>query len=166
MGLCIKGKKSKKEYYYSYSGLHQIRWLALLSLGMSASINNNETYNVCYGYFDNLLTDPLSAIQERQSFSFYLQESGYYFPNLMFHSDCEGRYTKVGKVFSNGNLTTGNSIELLKELKFIKRRYINKTKLEELSKNDLRHHAFEIFNSFYELVKDEVQNGYGILTFI
>lgn len=156
MGLDACGKVSRKKYHWGYSGLHQIRWLALLALGMPQEIKGNSTFCALSGGWK--LQDGWYQDEER-TILWYVQLSGKYFPNLMFHSDCEGTYTKTGRLDLNGKLMRGNSRSLLKELQMIK-------DSENLKNNHLKlGKAMEIFDMFYDLVKDEVENGKGHITF-
>ena len=82
-----------------------------------------------------------------------------YYPNLYWHSDCEGTYTLRGKPdFEKGKLLTGNSKQLLWELNDIKAILVNEPN-ESVSENDWR-----IFDMLHELVKDTVENYGGKLT--
>ena len=152
MGLDAYGKKSKKKYHWGYSGLHLIRWLALLSLGMPKEIKGESTFCALSGgwkFKKDWYQD------EERTVLWFVQMSGHYFPNLMFHSDCDGAYTKTGKFLGN-KLQSGNSKKLLEELESIKK---------NLKPCNETERAFECFNLFYDLVKDEVENGEAHITF-
>lgn len=160
MGLSIVGAVSKKTYRCSYSGLHQIRWLALLACGAPFEWSNRKEKTYTFGWVTNPVVFPGQepSADELTAWNWAQMQAGYYFPNLMFHSDCEGRYTPRGKVFGK-NLMSGNSKKLLKELEFLKEQ------LKEDFTFELPEFALEIFNTLYELVKDEVENGKGVLNF-
>ena len=155
MGLDICGKKSDKNYHYGYSGLHLIRWLGLISLGLPVKIKGEDTFCALSGgwkFKKDWYQD------EEQTVLGCVQLSGKFLPNLMFHSDCEGTYTKSGRI-SFDDLMTGNSIGLLKELNYIKTNVDFKKEPHKGSR------AVEVFNTFYELVNDEVKNGVGHIVF-
>lgn len=163
MGLDIYGKVSKKEYHLSYSGLHLVRWLALLVCGLPKEICGDTSFTwatspFLHGYVMKGKELPSPELMRTILWSF--QQVGYLFPNLMFHSDCDGTYTKTGKVLQNHELLTGNSIGLLKELEDLK---------EELKLNpdlvDKESRAIGVFNTLYDLVQDEVKNGKAHLSF-
>ena len=116
MSLQIYGKKSKKQYSAGYSGLHLVRWLAVVCCGLPAkdSCDNYTTEYVFRAPKDQ-------GIMIDNAFVHAHQLSGMRFPNLLMHSDCDGGYTKEGKVMEGEGLLTGNSIGLLKELEIIKK---------------------------------------------
>jgi len=97
-----------------------------------------------------VLPDGLTAT-ELNEMTQGLQLSGHYYPNLMFHSDCEGAYTKTGKVLEPGKeWTTGNLHGLLSELKL----------LEKEAPEDLKTgRPWGTFKMLYALVEDEVRLG-------
>ena len=160
MGLDISGEVSEKDYHYGYSGIHQVRWLGLLCMGMPEKLESGQDsfLVMSHPYFDNPMhpEEQIPSPGGFQELFWWIMMAGYYLPNLMFHSDAEGTYTKRGKVFAKHGLESGNSVGLLKELEFIKRD--TKEDIKKLL-------AWEIFNSLYELVKDEVENGKGKIYF-
>jgi len=159
MGLDISCKISKKSIRWNYSTLHLIRWLALQACGLPKEICGKTSYSwatspFLHGYVIDGKELPSPDLMATILFSF--KQAGYYFPNLMFHSDCEGNYTKSGKVFSKPELTGGNSTQLLKELELLKK---------EIPEQEKDSRTLVAFNQFYELVKDEVENGNGYIEF-
>ena len=121
MGLDINSK-SKFKYHASYGGIHHIRYLAYLICGGEKDYGSFMSMND--GYFSEPYVEyPHQNVKLKESHF----DWGYFihllkFPNLTWHSDCGGTYTKNGKVESfseDSELLTGNSIELLKELKII-----------------------------------------------
>lgn len=156
MGLWITGKGSKKEYSRSYFALHLVRWLALRICGLNEKIAGKTSFSYLNDAYIN--KDAIPTPDEMLNLVWANRVAGHFYPNLLFHSDCEGSYTKKGAVLKNENLLTGNSIGLLKELKKLKRE-----KPKKISMDDER--AWDTFNTLYELVKDEVENGEGILNF-
>ena len=157
MGLCITGSVSLKGYSYGYSALHLVRWLALLTCGFPEKINGESS---CLSFYPNFAIFPtgqkLISHDVIGNMLASLQVAGYRYPNLLLHSDCEGKYTPKGQVLQGRGWLTGNSKELLGELKNVK-----KLTTKHLHKE----RAWAVFNSLFEVVKDEVENGKGILKF-
>lgn len=155
MGLDIYGEVSKKHYHASYSGLHMIRYMALISCGFPTRLGDESgmaVFPTCYVLPQGLKASDINEIISG------VQGATFLYPNLMLHSDCEGTYTKNGKVDITGDNAwmTGNSIELLKELECLK----------ESSEDRFRTtQNWTYFIMLYDLVKDEVINGTGKLTF-
>lgn len=149
MGLDITGKSSEFTYHGSYHGLHLIRWLAMVNCGLPRKIEDRDSFALVIAPFPRTVILNQIAIDA-------IQKSGYFYPNLMFHSDCEGNYTKNGKIFKYSSLETGNSIKLLKEL-----RELNDS--SEREKED--EHCWDYFDMLHKLVEDEVENGKGHLIF-
>jgi hypothetical protein len=148
MGLSIKG--TNKTFKRSYSGIHHIRWLAMLTLGAPKSLNRNWMYSPNF----NTVTDS-SKYQELLSSAFL---TGFYYPNLFFHSDCQGTYTKTGKILESDELKTGNIKKLYKELIKLKGSIT-----EDLEKEN--QYAVELLNELFDLVDDEIKYGKNKLLF-
>ena len=160
MGLIVSGKSSKKEYNFGYSGLHQIRWIAYKICG------GKKNYVEFMSMHNGLLHKKDFKYPDCESFSenilFILKEPHYdwaylvalqKFPNLMWHSDCDGIYSKNGKVAPlDKTPLTGNSRELLSELEILKKKSLPFRK--EIRWN-------KIFNQLYDLVEDVVEKGDG-----
>lgn len=143
MGLDILSA-SEKDYHFSYHGLHEIRYMAYRSIG--GKLDEREWYK-----------EQANETTETPEYDKALAK----FPNLYWHSDCDGKYTRRGRVESfdkPGNLQTGNSVGLLKELQFVK---------DNLPVNDsfAGYHEWMIFNAFYDVVKDVVENYDGVIQF-
>lgn len=158
MGLDIIGKKTGHSLSGGYSRLHQnARYLALVYCGMPESIGENKDAFSSYMYFPCYATN----FDNMNSFIYSIQLSGYYFPNLLMHSDCEGKYTKNGKdAPTYDGLIGGNSKKLLKELNILcnDKDLINH-KLERVR------NALDYTIKFRDLVEDELENGDGIIMF-
>lgn len=159
MGLDIYGKKTGHSLSGSYSRLHQnARYLALVWCGMPEEITESgkDGFN-SYMYFPIYDTN----FKNMDKFIWSIQLSGYYFPNLLIHSDCEGNYTKNGKnSVEYENLDKGSSVNLLKELETLcnDKDLINH-KLERVR------NALKYTIKFRDLVKDEIENGCGTIIF-
>lgn len=112
MGLTIHGKGSKKSYNWSYGALHGIRWIALRECGWPKEIGDKtgridtNFYVVPSGLSADCLNNMLGA----------MALCGYRFPNIMLHSDCDGKYTKGGEV-DTARYLDGSSIGLNSELR-------------------------------------------------
>ncbi len=145
MGLDIHSK-SDKEYHYSYRGLHVIRHLAYLSNGGKKD-------------FGQFMSD------QKDNSKLYIAARAKY-PNLFWHSDCDGEYTLDGKVesFDSTALQTGNSLELLEELEEVKR-VLNIKKPSTDVITEMTDRDAYIFYMLYDLVKDVVENHDGVLKF-
>ena len=162
MGLRISSESSKKEYNFGYSGLHQIRWIAYKIHGGKKnyvefmSMQNGALHRKDFKYPDceSFNKDILFMLKEPHydwSYIMALQK----FPNLMWHSDCDGTYSKNGKVASLDKIPlTGNSRGLLSELKILKKKSLPFRK-------EIRWD--EIFNHLFGLVDDVVEKGDGKL---
>lgn len=149
MGLDISGSVTKKTYHASYSGLHQIRYLALITVGFPDG-EARTLFPRCYVIPAGLTAEDLNKAM------IAMQVVGCCYPNLMLHSDCEGGYTKNGRVMSSADWFTGNSVQLLDELKDLR---------ESLNDRYKTGYAWELFQRFYDLVEDEVKNGRGTVRF-
>ena len=120
MGLYIRCKHSEKDISWSYSTLHVIRDLALQTCGInkdvcsiirSCSRSDVDIIRFILAYHPEVSLDA--------SIFFGFQLAGYYYPNLLFHSDCEGTYTSKGRVMSDANWLHGNIKQLQKELELL-----------------------------------------------
>lgn len=149
MGLDIRSQ-SDKDYSYNYSGIHYIRYMAYCSIGGQDSyLDWHHNY---YGAFGN--TEPFEITGK-------YEEAQEKFINLYNHSDCDGTYTMRGKVEplgSTGGLQTGNSKALLKELQFVK------DNLQETHDGHDKRNWY-VFDMFYDLVEDVVNNHNGRIEF-
>lgn len=140
MGLDIFSA-SEKEYHFSYHGIHEIRYMAYRSIGGSLSFADWHHQQSEGGEeYDKTLDK---------------------FPNLCWHSDCDGSYTLTDEVepFDKlTNLSTGNSKGLLEELQFVK---------DNVPRNDsfVSGREWHIFDALYDLVKDVVNNYDGEIEF-
>jgi hypothetical protein len=132
MGLNIESPNYN--YHWGYGRLHLIRYAAYLICDGKKDIEHFENSPYDWSYII----------------------STHRFPNLMMHSDCEGRYSKNGKIDLK-TLEDGNSIELLKELKEIKNKHLfDSGKIKKIG-------ADEVFKDFYIVVKDCVKNKVDIV---
>lgn len=141
MGLYIHSESSF-EYGYSYSGLHYIRWMAHRSIGGTMDFSE---------FMESQRCENEEYIKTRDKF-----------PNLLWHSDCDGTYTLRGKVEpfdTSGDLLHGNSRGLLEELKFIKE------ELPKLNDPEISERYWYVFDMFYNVVKDTVENCNGKIAF-
>ena len=151
MGLDIYSK-SEKGYHFSYSGIHYIRYMAYKAQGGVRSYIDwhdmqKQAKEPDWAYAHCLL----------------------FYPNLYWHSDCEGTYTLRGKLdFAKGTLLTGNSKKLLWELTDIKEMLTGKD-LESIKLTEgldaITDKDWYVFNMFYDLVKDVVENHDGRIEF-
>lgn len=141
MGLAILSQ-SEYEYHYSYSGIHKVRYLA---------------YKYCGGEKD--FVDFMEMGRENKEFDWPYIVALDKFRNLLWHSDCEGTYSReetTEPLDSKVGLEHGNSIGLLRELDLLKQ-YQKETTGSE--------NAWEVFNNLFNLVKDCVENYDGKLEF-
>jgi len=158
MGLDIYGNITSGHLGGSYSRLHYCtRYLALLYCGMPEFLDSkNEVQSMVFymsGYIGNkeIIPDRIQSLMQA------LECSGNLFPNIMLHSDCEGNYTKNGKIDINKNWFHGNSIKLMKELEIL----VN----EDMFKDEKYSRQIEYTKAFYELVKKEISDGSGTIIF-
>lgn len=174
MGLLIVGKKTNKRISWSHSTLHDtVRLLALKYCGCPEYLDNDKTINAFNFYMDkngkyegrkykkgNELIE--YDIKLMDVFLHSVQLSGLYFPNIMLHCDSEGMYWQSGRCdpINDNTLMCGNSYRLLKELELI----INNSDFIE-SKDIKIIYAYEHTKDFYNLVKDEIENGSGTIVF-
>ena len=164
MGLDICGKKTGHSLSAGYSTIHyNLRWLALRFCGMPVEIEKAGIESYSYLYRDKQHIDPFMIFMThnkglRALFS-AIERAGHIFPNIMMHSDCEGNYTKNGKV-NPYTYKTGNSKKLLKELETLLSDEDIKKWSDERTKR-----AIEYTKKLYHLVKDEIKNGTGTIIF-
>ena len=164
MGLFIRGKNC--EYAYSYSGLHKIRYLALIACGLPYKYNEVDTYKFFNGNRKDIMPrveaffspDAMDTMTHTD-LDVYFMKVGYFFPNLMLHSDCNGSYTKTGKVCINDNLDSGNSLNLRKELKYL----LNNKEVQKIEK--MHNYTWRALNDLYNVVCDCINNGTGRVMF-
>ncbi len=154
MGLDIYSQ-SDKDYHYGYSGLHYIRYMAYRALSGKKKYSDwhsleRQDVEPDWAYAHCLL----------------------FYPNLYWHSDCDGTYTKRGKLdFTKNTLLTGNSKQLLWELDDIKEmlegsgKGLAKIKSKEELNAEISDRDWQVFNMFHDLVKDVVENHDGHLEF-
>ena len=149
MGLDISAPS--KSYHAGYHALHMVRELALLDCGYPDDLEGFPSFYVVPA---NLDSKRLSAAL------LAFQLSGLYYPNLMLHSDCEGKYTRGGKVATNGKdaWMTGNSVGLLRELEELAKTFTDEVKAK-------RARAISVFDMLHAVVKDAVENGKGTIEF-
>lgn len=163
MGLDIHGKKSDLGCHFNYSGIHFVRWLAVLICGAPHRFGNEDSNYTTFHWETSgcpSIMKPFELPTQDQltNWNWALKCTGYYFPNLMFHSDAKGSYTPRGKVFKKEGLLSGNSKGLLKELNLIEEEMTDKIKCQNPR-------GYEIFKTLHTLVKDEVENGDAVLEF-
>lgn len=162
MGLDIVAKVSKKDYHAGYSALHDVRWLALICCGWPRTIGKGTDPGIesrlCASHI--YVVPPGITGQEMTDMVMAAEIAGHMFPNLLLHSDCEGKYTKKGKV-DLSTWTSGNSVALLKELEIIKKN----TPAELRVAGGGTSRPWQVFTMLYDLVEDEVENGAGHLEF-
>lgn len=138
MGLIVVGATTEKRYRYGYGQLHVIRWIACRSQGYEKD-------------FVEFMKD-----QENNLWETYPK-----FRQLLHFSDAEGILIPedfLYKVNYEDSLELGSSTKLLGELDLLK---------DELARHPEKYQdiATKPFFSFYDLVKDEVENGRGIIWF-
>lgn len=117
MGLAIYTTHTDKDIHWGYHTLHIIRDFALQSCGV-----NKELCSIirsCYsGNVDivRFLMAYHPEIEIKSSDFSGMQIAGFLYPNLLFHSDCEGDYTYRGRVMSGKYWHKGNIKQLKNEL--------------------------------------------------
>lgn len=127
MGLDIVGKKTGNTISYGYSKIHyNARYLAFVYCGMPEYIGkeNDDSKDIdSFIFFIHPFTGFNGVkfeIDKMQKYNNALIFAGFYFPNLLMHSDCDGNYTKNSPpAIKSYRLLKGNSIQLLKELNII-----------------------------------------------
>lgn len=154
MGLTIYAKHTKKSISWNYGILHRIRKLALISCGISF-----DTINIFQTFRDKV---KVWEIKEKANITcndlYRLQLAGYYYPELLFHSDCSGYYSCKNKN-NDKFMYTGNIKKLYNELKMLKEHDFDTEECSEGMKQCL--------NDFYELVKEECESSkYAKIEFI
>ena len=148
MGLHISCKHSDKDISWNYHTLHMIRNLALQTCGVNKELLS--IINSCSMGDVDIVRFILSFHPEItiKSEDFYgMQLAGMYYPNLLFHSDCDGDYTAKGKVLSDVHWQHGNLKQLKHELEIL---------LHDAEKIDADF-SKEYAKQFLELVTDELQ---------
>lgn len=112
LDIVVKGLGYPKGYHASYAGIHMVRWLALIHSGLPEKIAGQPSYCIWPAVY--VFPDGFSA-KDMQATYLPLQIAGHHYPNLMLHSDCDGTYSRRGKV-DTATLQSGNSVALLREL--------------------------------------------------
>lgn len=150
VGLAIYTTHTDKDIHWGYHTLHIVRDLALQSCGV-----NKELCSIirsCYSGKVDIVRFLMAYHPEIQitsnDFS-GMQLAGYYYPNLLFHSDCEGDYTYRGRVMTGNYWHTGNVKQLKNELELL---------LKE-SKDIDNDSAKELTQELYDLVKAECDSS-------
>lgn len=158
MGLDIYARSTNGHISGGYERLHYTaRYLALVYCGMPEYLDDkNEVPTMCIYMYPFTYGKDIN-VKKMQMFFYAIQISGIEFPNLLLHSDCEGTYTKIGNLDLDGDLMTGNSIKLLKELEKI----VTENEFQNEKYNDQMAYT----RAFYELVKKEVEEGKGVIEF-
>lgn len=123
MALSIQGKKTGGDWYFSYSRLHQtVRYAALRVCGAPKFLglheNGEEIQSFGFYISSYIIVGDNINIKNMMKYQHALLLAGHYFPNILLHSDCDGNYTKNGKIdpFHDKHLMRGNSVQLKKEL--------------------------------------------------
>lgn len=140
MGLDIE-TNSELHYHRSYSALHTIRWMAYRQCGGEKDFA--DLMGMVNPYKGRPSSDKAWDIASRK------------FKNLILHSDCEGSYTRKGKVNIKTGMT-GNSIELLKELELLEKNIFIFTGHEHIENS---------FGLLLRVVKQIVENEDGRIKF-
>lgn len=184
MGLDISGCCSDKDYHWSYSGIHQVRALSIMALGLDEKITPEmiRTKRMEYSFLHDKTDDEMrwGLIQDlmygdsKYQFGSNREKGngtppGVTFEDLEKHwqlhhfSDCGGLLIRDGyleNVDYSESFYLGNSNRLLDALEDIKEFIArNPEKVKDLKR------ALEIFWMLYDLVEDEVNNGCGTLRF-
>ena len=145
MGLSISSK-SKLEFRASYGGLHYIRYIAYVHCGGERSPIEFEGGDIVQRYQ-----------RGSESYDWAFVIACVEFPNLMMHSDCDGRYTKNGRIqpLTDWQLQGGNSVQLLRELE----------RLKDTAESLRDKHRVDTYDMLLALVRDVVNNHDGRIEF-
>lgn len=158
MGLDIHARATGGHLSGGYSRLHYTtRYLALKFCAMPDFLDDKDDVSAMSYFMYPYTEGKYLSNSKLTKFNYSLMLVGRLFPNIMFHSDCGGTYTKDGQLDLDGGLLTGNSIELLKELELLV--------YEEDFQDSKYDRAMEYTKEFYELVKKEVEDGEGLIEF-
>ena len=150
MGLSIYTTHTDKYISWGYHTLHIVRDLALQSCGV-----NKELCSIirsCYsGKVDivRFLMAYHPEIEIKSGDFGGMQMAGFLYPNLLFHSDCEGDYTYRGRVMTDKYWQRGNIKQLKKELEDLLERS------EDIDNNSAKQFTQEL----YDLVKAECESS-------
>ena len=159
MGLDIRGEKTGGHWHGSYSTLHwSVRYLALKACGLpdvigernGEEITGMQYYMHPWSYGATLDTDKIRQVL------FAAQVAGHLYPQVLLHSDCDGSYTRRGKILG-ADLLTGNSKKLLAELESLCETFAGT--------EDESSRQYALTKDLRDLVKDEVENGSGKVLF-
>ena len=163
MGLDIIPKHSEITYHRSYSALHLVRRLAFTYMNIPKSVIEalfcrNDHIDV-YDY--NMYCRARDINKEKLTITptdlYNLVIVGYKFPNLLFHSDCEGSYTVNSSVMQETNWETGNIYGLNDELTLLYNHFkaMNITEVE----------GFHVLSQLQQLVEDECRYDDPVIEF-
>lgn len=159
MGLDIRGERTGGHWNGAYSTLHwSVRYLALKACGLPdvVGVRNGEKITGMQYYMHPWSYGAELEVDRIREVLFACQVSGVRYPQVLLHSDCEGEYTKRGKILGDG-LLTGNSIKLLAELEYLCETFADT--------EDEATRAYALTKELRDLVKDEVENGSGKILF-
>lgn len=160
MGLYIYGKHTDKECHWGYGMLHIIRDIALMTCGVQEEFAKaTRAYWDKEGYtLEHYIKSNCPSLKIAPSDLYGLRLAGYYYPNLLFHSDCDGTYTKNGKLMNDCHWLTGSLSGLQKELNLLK---------SELQKENYEITEWQenAINQLFELVEDELKYKRPIIYF-
>lgn len=148
MGLSIRAGHTNKTIHWGYSALHIIRDLALQTCGVNPEIA--RMIRSCHIGKTDMVRFIMAfhpEVEIKSSDFGGMQLAGYFYPNLLFHSDCGGNYTCRGRVMSDCNWNKGNIKKLKDELEI----------LLENAKDIDNDMAKNLTQDFYELVKEECE---------
>lgn len=157
MGLCVCDKYNTTSVSWSYHTLHEIRKFAFMYCGLSNNINIDMFYDIALRRVDEKELSKMGFVKTNITYIHDIfKKASEQFPNLIEHSDCEGKYTKNGKI-NMKTFLTGNSIGLLNELKLL-------VDWEPIKSKNNEYH-YHCLLRLYEVVKKIVEEGDGVIYF-
>lgn len=152
MGLDIEGCRSELTYHAGYSGLHQIR-------AMAVAVANKTTWEEAWDF----LMDQNHKNDELWMKSYYewlRKHDLLEFRQLLHFSDAEGIMVKswmLGKIDVRHSMTIGDLDRLYDELEEIRLALTSNPDTYQVHESRMR-----LFWMLYNLVKDEHENGIAI----
>ena len=180
MGLDINGFSSEKDYHWGYSGIHQVRVLALKALGIDKELNP-DVIERTRRKIEGIRSGDAEKPSDEYVLSWCLKEWLYgegidnenaYLDNddtskidpyyqLIKFTDCDGILIPRGYLEGidySKSILLGCSDDLREELNNLANWILRNP--ERVNSQEL-----EIFNMLHDLVEDECEGGGGILVF-
>lgn len=147
MGLSIRTEHTDEHISWGYSVIHMVRTLAYIACKVPKDIAILRMRYL-------ITSDDIKVNYTGENFN-QMSATGFLFPNLLWHSDCDGTYTARGKV-AFGAMLTGNIYKLHEELEMLISEDFRNNK--EYKMQEIPESWIESLEKFYALVSEEIKH--------